>query len=221
MKGAVAILALAVLLVGTALLLDRRAPPAPAEPPLALPDGGAQVRLVQRHDAEVPGSGGRLRVHIGDITRGQVILTLTHRDGRVLISPTSVEEGDRLQFSIGGQRHTLAVLELDNRLLSEDSAVLEFSRGVSELDRIEKLLRDIAVSGLTFIRNGKEYDSHEAAAHLRRKWRAARGRIRTAEQFIDHIATRSSLSGRPYGIRLRDGRVVESAAWLRKRLDTP
>ncbi len=46
--------------------------------------------------------------------------------------------------------------------------------------------------GVVFIRNGSEHSAAEAAAHLRRKLRAAHGRVHTAEQFIDHIGTRSS-----------------------------
>ena len=187
----------------------------PTEPPLELP---ARMTLVQRHDTVVPGSQGRLRVHIGDITRGQVQLTLSHRDGRLLIPPASAREGERHAFSLGGRRYELVVVTLDNKLIGDDSAVLEIYEGRSERERIEQLLESMQGSSVTFIRNGKEYDGTEAAAHLRRKWNAAGDRIQTTEQFIDHIATRSSTSGRPYQLRLADGRTVETSAWLTARL---
>ena len=72
--------------------------------------------------------------------------------------------------------------------------------------------------GVVFIRNGREYGAGEAATHLRRKLKAARGRIRTPEQFIEHIGTRSSVTGKPYRVRLPDGRTLDSAAWLRQLL---
>ncbi len=68
--------------------------------------------------------------------------------------------------------------------------------------------------GVVFIRNGNEYPAAKAASHLRRKLRAAHGRVHTAEQFIGHLATRSSFSGRSYRVRLRDGREMDSAPWL-------
>jgi len=72
--------------------------------------------------------------------------------------------------------------------------------------------------GVTFIRNGRAHDAGEAAAHLRRKLAAAHGRIHGAEQFIDAIGTRSSMTGIAYRVRLPDGREIESAAWLRQLL---
>ena len=72
--------------------------------------------------------------------------------------------------------------------------------------------------GVVFIRNGSEYSATEAAAHLRRKLAAAHGRITTAEQFIDTIAARSSMTGIAYRVRFADGREIDSAAWLRQLL---
>jgi hypothetical protein len=72
--------------------------------------------------------------------------------------------------------------------------------------------------GVVFIRNGSEHSAVEAAAHLRRKLAAAHGRITTAEQFIDHVSTRSSMTGIAYRVRFADGREIDSATWLRQLL---
>ena len=72
--------------------------------------------------------------------------------------------------------------------------------------------------GVVFIRNGSEHSAVEAAAHLRRKLAAAHGRIATSEQFIDHVGTRSSLTGIAYRVRFADGRETDSATWLRQLL---
>ncbi|MCA1714296.1 MAG: DUF5329 domain-containing protein [Gammaproteobacteria bacterium] len=68
--------------------------------------------------------------------------------------------------------------------------------------------------GVVFIRNGRHYGAADAAAHLRRKFKAAKGRVHTPEQFIELLATRSSITGRVYRVRLADGRELDSAAWL-------
>lgn len=43
------------------------------------------------------------------------------------------------------------------------------------------------------------------SASTGRKLKSAGSRITTAEQFIDHLGTRSSRSGEPYRMRLADG----------------
>jgi hypothetical protein len=80
------------------------------------------------------------------------------------------------------------------------------------------ILRVEHAHGVVFIRNGSEHSAVEAAAHLRRKFAAADGRTATAEQFIDHIGTRSSMTGIAYRVRFVDGREVDSATWLRQLL---
>jgi hypothetical protein len=86
----------------------------------------------------------------------------------------------------------------------------------TSLAEIERLIARVqAARGVIFIRNGREYTASEAAAHLRRKWKAADGRIQTAEQFIDLLGSRSSMSGRVYRVRFSDGRELDSAVWLR------
>jgi hypothetical protein len=69
--------------------------------------------------------------------------------------------------------------------------------------------------GVVFIRNGSEHTAAEAAAHLQRKREAAGGHFASAEQFIDAVGTRSSMTGRVYRVRTPDGKEVDSAVWLR------
>jgi len=96
---------------------------------------------------------------------------------------------------------------------------------VNETERIEYLIQSIEqLSTAKFIRNSSTYDAKPAADHLRLKWREAGARVKTAQQFIELCASRSSVSGQPYRIRFADGRVVTSEAFLRaklKELDRP
>ena len=80
---------------------------------------------------------------------------------------------------------------------------------------IDALIDRVArAKGVVFIRNGTEHTAAEAARHLQRKREAADGRIRTPEQFIETLGSRSSMTGRPYRVRLPDGREMDSATWL-------
>ena len=53
---------------------------------------------------------------------------------------------------------------------------------------------------------------------MRDKWQHGRDQIKTALDFIDKAASRSSVSGKPYLIRFKDGREIESATFLRDQL---
>jgi hypothetical protein len=86
----------------------------------------------------------------------------------------------------------------------------------SEADRIEASLKTIEKSKVVFIRNGDEHDSKAAADHLRSKVKRA-GAGLTFDGFVDGLATKSSLSGKPYQVRLPDGTVVPLAKWLREK----
>jgi hypothetical protein len=80
---------------------------------------------------------------------------------------------------------------------------------------IEALIQRVnATHGVVFIRNGSEYTAQDAATHLRRKLAAAKGKIRTPEQFIAELGTKSSMSGKVYRVRFADGREIDSAVWL-------
>ena len=88
-----------------------------------------------------------------------------------------------------------------------------------EIKQIELLLARIeAMQNVVFIRNGKEYSSHKAAAHLRLKWKKAGRRVETAEDFIELCGSRSSISGKLYKIRFPDGRLEDSAVILKELL---
>lgn len=85
---------------------------------------------------------------------------------------------------------------------------------------IRQLLDRLAVSGCSFQRNGSWHSAGEARAHLLKKYDylADKGRIGTAEDFIEMAATRSSMSGKPYLVKCGAQLPVHSADWLGARL---
>ncbi len=89
----------------------------------------------------------------------------------------------------------------------------------AEQRAIEALIATVARLGdATFLRNGKPYSASGAAQFLRGKWRSRRSEVRTAEDFIDRVASFSSTTGEPYRIRFADGRELGSAEYLRGEL---
>lgn len=85
---------------------------------------------------------------------------------------------------------------------------------------INYLLEFVAQSGCDFYRNGSWYEAKKAQAHLRQKFEflMARGQILTAEDFIEKVATKSSLSGQAYQVRCAGGEAHTTAQWLLSEL---
>jgi hypothetical protein len=94
-------------------------------------------------------------------------------------------------------------------------------RPADEAARIEALIDAVQrLADAAFIRNGHAYDSTTAAEFLRRKWQARATHVASAEDFIEKVASVSSTSGRPYVIRLKDGREIPCSAFLHNTLET-
>ena len=96
---------------------------------------------------------------------------------------------------------------------------------LGEKEKIEALIKHLeGLKDATFIRNGSEYDSKAAAKFLRGKWESHRKEIKTATDFIEKAASISSTSGKPYLIRLKNGRKTQCGDYLKtelKKLEQP
>lgn len=89
---------------------------------------------------------------------------------------------------------------------------------LTEQQKIENLIAFIAKQDGVFIRNGSEYTPAQAAEHLRMKWRKAGGAIKTADDFIEKLASSSSMSGKPYQIKFKNGQVLNVGILLKAEL---
>jgi hypothetical protein len=86
--------------------------------------------------------------------------------------------------------------------------------------KIEALISHVEnLKGAKFIRNGKAYEPKDAAKFLRGKWESKDKEIKTAADFIGKVATVSSTTGKPYLIKLSDGREVKCGEYLKGELD--
>lgn len=83
---------------------------------------------------------------------------------------------------------------------------------------IEYLLHAIGQSECVFTRNGKQHPATEAEDHLRMKYDRTRSRIKTAEAFIDHLASKSSWTGKSYSMQCMGGEPEPSGQWLYREL---
>ena len=98
-----------------------------------------------------------------------------------------------------------------------------FSGVVSAQENIEKKKIEFLISsvenlkGAKFIRNGSEYDGKQAAEHLRMKLQNTVA-VQTADDFIRLCASKSIITGKPYMIRLSDGKTMKSEEYFREIL---
>lgn len=114
-------------------------------------------------------------------------------------------------------RRKFGILSLSIVLLA---AVLPGTLGAQtapepEKMRIEALIKRVSeLQDAKFVRNGAEYDVKSAVRFLRGKWKANDKEVRTARDFVDKVASLSGTSGKPYLIRFKDGREMQSRDFL-------
>lgn len=89
----------------------------------------------------------------------------------------------------------------------------------AENGEIEYLLDCVKNSGCLFVRNDKPHSGVKAAEHLARKYRHAGKQVTTADAFIDRVASKSSMSGKPYSVICDDGEHF-AREWLQQSLDS-
>lgn len=85
---------------------------------------------------------------------------------------------------------------------------------------IDALLTRLQASGCSFQRNGTWYGGARAKAHLLRKleYIERRAALTSTEQFIEHAASSSSSTGKPYQVRCGAAAPVASRTWLTREL---
>jgi len=82
---------------------------------------------------------------------------------------------------------------------------------------IRALLSVVSSSGCDFKRNGTLHSSTNAAEHLALKYSRGERYAATTEDFIDRLASKSSCTGKAYGV-VCQGDETPSGEWLHARL---
>ena len=98
------------------------------------------------------------------------------------------------------------------------AATTASAAALTDAEKIEALILAVeARKDLQFIRLDTAHTAGEAASMLRVKLAFAGDRVKTVDDFIDHVAT-ATQSGKPYSVRYADGKEVSSAEFLRQEL---
>ncbi len=85
--------------------------------------------------------------------------------------------------------------------------ILNVDHSLLERAKIEYLLGRMRQSPYTFIRNGQPYGGQRAAMHMAWKYKKRLDRIKTVEDFVENIASRSWETGEDYLIKFKNGKL--------------
>lgn len=185
---------------------------------LDLESDEVRFTVSQRSWTALPGSSQMVYLRLGDITGGQVMASVVGPRSEKLADARSMRDGDTLEFALADGAYVLRLDRLVNVLIGDDHADFSLmSAQTFKAHEVEHLLEVIAASNLVFVRNGAELTSEEFATLLRKKRGRLDGTI-TVDEFIDKVASYSTSTGKPYMVRLSDGKTIEAATWLRKQV---
>jgi|GEM_PF-447954 len=187
---------------------------------LDFPFDKAQMTIFQRQSRRIPGSDGDLTIFLGDITAGRVPVTIRGPLWETIVDTESMREGDVLILPLADKEYVLRLDTLINVMIGRDYAV--FSLGAKDTwkaQNVNDVLNLIAHSGATFVRDDQEMPGDVFAEFLRRKYESYGTKNVSLSHFIDKIASESSTTGKPYGVKLPDGRTLSTRAWLLDQVD--
>ncbi len=94
---------------------------------LDLPADPVQVTVLQRGTKALPGSKDTVKLNLGDITGGQVLLSIEGPGDKTIVDTCSMWPGKVVPFEVAGSRYYLKVVDLRNLAVGDDFGVFEIS----------------------------------------------------------------------------------------------
>ncbi|MCI5211129.1 MAG: hypothetical protein D3910_20630 [Candidatus Electrothrix sp. ATG2] len=85
---------------------------------------------------------------------------------------------------------------------------------------VAHLLRFVHNSSCRIKRNGSLHQGEEAVAHIQKKYDYFRKKIKTTEDFIEHSASKSTMSGKYYTVLCDGQKPIRTQDWLLEELAT-
>lgn len=201
---------------------------------LILPHGGFEFKIEQRNFKKVNGFTGSVSINLDDITKGQVKTSV--KDSNTVLLEHRFKEGDSKAFVFQGKTYYIACKELENNLIGTDYGYFIVAKEPIDLtderyakssdmsaknqhDKIYELIKLVKNSEVTFLRNGSQHTGKEAAKHLKRKFRQVKDEIKTIDDFIVNIGSKSSTTGEEYKVKFPNGEEISSQKWLTELKD--
>ena len=83
---------------------------------------------------------------------------------------------------------------------------------------INHLLAYLENSECQFERNGRMHSGKDTVSHVKKKYNYFKNKINNTEEFIEHSATKSTMSGKYYMVLCKDNPMVKTQDWLLQEL---
>jgi hypothetical protein len=192
--------------------------------PPSIPDLPLSLKAKQRSTTAIPGTDGKLRLTIDDITGGQVMASVAEEGGKVLIASRSFSPGKSEKFEFRGSKYRLKLDTLLNALIGEDFAFLAVvhiapAGTLTEAQKVERLIaRVAALEDAVFVRDGVDFVIKDEVKSLQKKWDELKAGPTSASDYIDKIAPKPKDGVDAYFIRFAGGRTLSVHAFLSEEL---
>ncbi len=85
---------------------------------------------------------------------------------------------------------------------------------------VAHLLNFVQASPCMINRNGTTHQGEEAVAHIQKKYKYFREKIKTTEEFIEYSASKSTLSKKYYTVLCDGQEPIRAQDWLLQELET-
>jgi len=84
----------------------------------------------------------------------------------------------------------------------------------NQVKEVNYLLAFVKDSGCIINRNGSDYPAEKGVSHIKKKYDYFRNDIKSAEDFIEYSATKSTMSGKYYTVICPGNEAMKTRDWL-------
>ena len=179
---------------------------------------GAHLVVMQRQTAALPDSNGWMRVRVGDVTAGQVLVSMADAEGKIFKRSRSMMDKDAIMFALGEEEYALVLKRIVNRLVGSDHVTFEIvDKEHYRPDVIAALMRRVAADSGIYVRDGVDYSMTHFHDLLRAQVAGYRGKRPSPEKFLEDVV-KSGRFGEESHIKRGDGTTVTPKEWLTAEL---
>jgi len=155
---------------------------------LDLKQQSAKFTVYQRSLAWIPGAKDYYCLSLGDITAGQVLISISTADDKRVLERQSLRQGGTVNLTIGKVEYEILLSEMVNMLIGNDYAIFEIARKGFFLNRrVEKVIERVRNTDLTIFRDDAKIEAGKLAEEIERTWKSKKDQIETYEQFVKKV----------------------------------
>ena len=84
----------------------------------------------------------------------------------------------------------------------------------NKIAEVNHLINFVKTSDCVLNRNGTDHSGEKSVAHIQKKYKYFRKKIKSTEDFIEYSATKSTMSGKYYTVTCPGQKAINSQDWL-------